>query len=140
MVERERIEAERREQILALPRFTLMRLGWRTPSGVVQGGIFYRAGDGLGPTSSDRTAREVLRDEVQRSWMSHDDQEWAIEILARPRAAITDTRSYEERLEAAAYILRYVGDGDDAEFEADSFAYNARRALAAAGLPELLAR
>lgn len=47
-------------------------------------------------------------------------------------------RTYEERLSAATEILQYVDDGDDAEFEADSFAYNARRALAAAGLPALL--
>lgn len=39
--ERLLIEAERREQILSYPLFTLMRLGWEVKPGTVQGGIFY---------------------------------------------------------------------------------------------------
>lgn len=81
---RSQVEAERRDRILALPQWTLIRLGWEVQPGRVQGGIFYRIGDGLGPTSRDHSAVEVLRDEVQRSHMPYAHQHWGIEVLAEP--------------------------------------------------------
>lgn len=78
------LEAERRERILALPTFTLMRLGWEIEPGRVQGGIFYRIGKGLGPSDRDSSAVDVLYRQVQRSHMPHEHQQWGIEILARP--------------------------------------------------------
>lgn len=82
--ERNKAEAERKAKILALPQFTLIRLGWITHSGRVQGSIFYRIGEGLGPTDRDHGSEEVLTRELQSSHLPWTDQEWGIEILAFP--------------------------------------------------------
>ncbi len=86
--ERRRREAEARYRIMALPEFTLLRIGWEVEPGRVQGGIFYRIGDGLGPTSRDRTTRDVLQREVMGSRLPWPDQRWGIEVLAQPAVSV----------------------------------------------------
>jgi hypothetical protein len=82
-------ETERRERLLALPQYALVRLGWEVRPGQVQGSIFYRIGNGLGPTDRDSQPSDVLRREIRMSHM----QEWGIQILAVPAAAdAVDTR------------------------------------------------
>src|SRR4051794_40595446 len=86
MNERAEVENRNRAAILALPVHTLVRLGWEVRPGVVQGGIFYRIGDGLGPTGRDTSPADVLRREVQRSHMPNERQHWGIQVLAYPAA------------------------------------------------------
>lgn len=86
--ERTAAEADARARILAYPPLTLLRLGWEVQPGVVQGGIFFRSGDGLGPTSRDHDTLDVLRDQVSRIHMPHDTQHWGIQVLARPTVLI----------------------------------------------------
>lgn len=76
-------EHARRGTILTLPQWTLFRCGWLFPDGHVQGTVYYRLGDGLGPTSRDRSTRDVLNEAVR--WHAHHDgQQWGIEVLAVP--------------------------------------------------------
>lgn len=78
-------EAEAREQILALPKYTLFRAGWEVKPGRVQGSIFYRIGDGLGPTSRDSHSDDVLRRCVQElTHFPNEHQHGGIEVLAHP--------------------------------------------------------
>lgn len=77
------VERERREKVLSFPKFTLLRIGWEVEPGRVQGGIFYRIGDGLGPTSRDTTARDNLNRVVMYSFDLLG-QPWGVEVLAVP--------------------------------------------------------
>lgn len=70
----------RKAAILVYPQFTLMRIGWEIEPGRVQGGIYYRLGDGLGPVPRDST----VRDELRRAVQLHVDRPWGIEVLAEP--------------------------------------------------------
>lgn len=83
-VRRER-EAQHRAEILALPPWTLFRAGWVTPSsGHVQGGIYWRWGDGCGPTSRDQGPQDVLYRAAQDTFYTT--QPWGIQVLASPPA------------------------------------------------------
>lgn len=82
--DRIQLEAERRDRILALPTWTLIRVGWETKPGTVQGAVHYRFGDGLGPTGRDASPADVLRRVVQASHLPLQRQQWGIQILARP--------------------------------------------------------
>lgn len=79
----ETVERERREILLAFPKFTLLRIGWEIGLGRVQGGIYYRIGDGLGPTGRDTTARDNLNRAV-RWGLDYRGQKWGVEVLATP--------------------------------------------------------
>lgn len=89
--EREQIEWERRDFLLSFPPFTLLRCGWRTPSGRVQGTVYYRTGDGLGPVGEDRTAVDVLR-YAAAYHLDDRGQPWGVDILARPGDEIEAVR------------------------------------------------
>lgn len=78
-------DAEARERILAFPPFTLLRIGWEIEPGRVQGSVYFRIGDGLGPTGRDKTPRMVLSRAVdEMTHLPHDTQRGGIEVLARP--------------------------------------------------------
>lgn len=77
------LEAIRTRTILAMPQWTLFRCGWLFEDGHVQGGIYYRLGDGLGPMSRDRTPGDMLR-LAARWYAAQPGQQWGIEILAAP--------------------------------------------------------
>jgi hypothetical protein len=83
--QRERREREHRDEILSLPRWTLVCAGWLTPSGHVQGGVYYRTTDGCGPTSRDMDADAVLRRAASDT--VYTSQPWAIRVLAEPPPA-----------------------------------------------------
>lgn len=78
----ERIEKARRDEIMKLPPFTLIRIGWLTPSGRVQGRIFYRVGPGLEPTVGRDNRGPAVR--LATAVFGDYDKTWAIEILAVP--------------------------------------------------------
>lgn len=82
----ERLAAEvtRRETIMALPVFTLVRIGWEIEPGRIQGGIYYRIGDGLGPTTGELNARDNLN-RAARWGGDARGQRWGMQILADPR-------------------------------------------------------
>lgn len=86
--DREAIDDTRRKRIEVLAPFTLFRCGWLTPSGHVQGQIYYRTSGGLGPTSRDRDTHDVLRDAVSGGY----DKPWGIEVLSTP---VMDPRPVE---------------------------------------------
>lgn len=79
---RQTAERERRERVLALPQWTLMKLGWEIEPGRVQGGIWWRVSNGLGPTGRDTTARQNLDRAVM--WHDREEQPWGIQVLATP--------------------------------------------------------
>ncbi len=82
-------EAEHRAEIMALPKWTLFRAGWLTPSGHVQGGVYYRAGDGCGPTGRDLSQLDVLRRAANDT--CYTTQPWAIQVLAEPSSTDRST-------------------------------------------------
>ena len=80
------IEQDRRASLLALPLWTLIRVGWRTGSDHVQGQIYYRVGGGLGPTGRDADSVDQLRRAV--SGIYRPEQPWGFEVLASPPAPV----------------------------------------------------
>jgi len=77
-----------RDKILSFPQWTLLRLGWEIEPGRVQGEIFYRVGDGLGPTDRDSRPADVLRRALQCTHLPHKHQRWGIEVLAEPSVSV----------------------------------------------------
>jgi hypothetical protein len=77
-------EQAARARILAYPPRTTMLLGWEIEPGRVQGSLYYRTGNGLGPTDRDHRPEDVLLDAVQRIYLPHDHQKWGIQVLALP--------------------------------------------------------
>jgi DNA-binding MarR family transcriptional regulator len=80
---RDQREREHRAAIRALPQWTLFRAGWLTPSGHVQGGVYWRVADGCGPTGRDTNALSVLYRAARDT--CYTDQPWTIEVLAEPK-------------------------------------------------------
>jgi hypothetical protein len=80
--ERDAMEAERRELILALPPYTLVSIGWEVEPGRVQGSLYMRVGDGLryvGPMRDDDPGRS-LRDQCR--WGYRPGTPWGFSIVA----------------------------------------------------------
>jgi hypothetical protein len=91
--DRERIGAERSAALMALPDYTLVRIGLRYPerSTQVGGGLFVKVKDGLIPARHDRDhdARWQLRREAVESHPIYTSQEWAFEVIAEPPSTET---------------------------------------------------
>lgn len=83
-MERRALLYRRMAVVMAQPEHTLLRIGWETEVGRVQGGTYWRARDGLAPTARDRDTRDTLLDACSHGLAWDDRQPWGVQVLARP--------------------------------------------------------